>query len=80
MLIIFAHQIIQNAIIMSLVNTTYEEIKQRAENVGLSIAKLCREADISESTVQRWRVGATDPLRTMRAIDDVLRRYEAANE
>ena len=61
---------------MSLTQITYADIKQRADAVGLSIAKLCREADISESTVQRWRVGTTDPLRTVRAIDNVLKRYE----
>ena len=60
--------------------TTYDDIKQRADAVGISIAKLCREADISESTVQRWRTGMTDPLRTVRAIDAVLQRYEAENE
>ena len=66
----------ENANPMSL--PTFAEIKDRADAVGLSLSRLCREADISESTIQRWRRGDTDPLRTVRAVDAVLCRYEKA--
>jgi predicted transcriptional regulator len=55
---------------------TFKDIKERADRCGLSLSKLCREADISETTMQRWRRGDTDPLRKMRAVDEVLRRME----
>jgi predicted transcriptional regulator len=57
---------------------TFNDFKKRADRLGLSLSKICREADISESTIQRWRRGDTDPLRTVRAVDEVLRRYEEA--
>jgi len=56
--------------------STFEEIADRAAAIGLSLAQLCREAEVSESTIQRWRRGDTDPFRTVRRIDDVLRRHE----
>ena len=57
---------------------TFQEIKERATAVGLSLSQLCREAEISESTIQRWRRQDTDPLRKMRAVEEVLRRHEEA--
>jgi len=57
---------------------TFDEIKQRATAVNLSLSQLCREAQISESTIQRWRRQDTDPLRKMRAVEAVLRRHEEA--
>ena len=61
---------------MSLPN--FDDIKNRADALGLSLSKLCRDADISESTLQRWRRGDTDPLRKIRAVDDALKKHEDA--
>ena len=55
---------------------TFDDIADRAAAIGLSLAQLCREAEVSESTIQRWRRGDTDPFRTVRRLDDVLRRHE----
>ena len=56
----------------------FDDIKLRADALGLSLSKLCRDADISESTLQRWRRGDTDPLRKIRAVDDALKKHEDA--
>lgn len=58
----------------------FDDFKLRADALGLSLSKLCRDADISESTLQRWRRGDTDPLRKIRAVDDALKKHEGARD
>jgi transcriptional regulator with XRE-family HTH domain len=55
---------------------TYQSIADRAAAAGLELKQLCAEAGIAASTLWRWKSGKTDPLKTVRNIEDVLRKHE----
>jgi len=55
---------------------TYQSIADRAAAAGVELKDLCADAGIAASTLWRWKTGKTDPLRTVRNIEDALRRYE----
>lgn len=53
------------------------EIKARADKIGISLKALCREAEREHSTVYRWVNGETDPgltayAETCEALERVL--------
>lgn len=55
---------------------TYQSIADRAASAGVELKELCAEAGIAASTLWRWKAGKTDPLKTVRNIEDALRKYE----
>jgi hypothetical protein len=55
---------------------TYQSIADRAAAAGVELKDLCADAGVAASSLWRWKTGKTDPLRTVRNIEDALRRYE----
>jgi transcriptional regulator with XRE-family HTH domain len=54
------------------------DIEARARSAGLSMAEVCRRADIAQSTFQRWKTGETEPnLAVYRRLVEVTRRLWA---
>jgi predicted transcriptional regulator len=54
------------------------DVERLADEVGLSVAELCKRANIAHTTFYRWRVGRTSPtLDVYRRLQDVLRAAQA---
>lgn len=53
-----------------------DAIEKTAADLGLSLAQLCRAAQVPYSTVWRWRTGVTSPL--VKTVGEVIDRLEAA--
>lgn len=50
-------------------------LEQEASSLGVSVSRLCREAQINRSTVQRWKQGLTEPnMFSIRRFKDILQR------
>lgn len=56
---------------------TPKEIKDRAEDIGLSYVSLCKEAGVAPSTFNRWLNGKTNPIKSYRQIVETLEAKEA---
>lgn len=41
--------------------TTFEKVQDMARKAGISIAELCRRANVSRGTLTRWEKGETAP-------------------
>ena len=54
----------------------FKNLVKRAEAANVSVAQICRDADISYSTVVRWIRGETDPTRKIERVEQALRKYE----
>ena len=57
---------------------TIDEIEDRADALDVSLRDLAKLANVSVWTVRRYKAGATDPLRKLKALDAALRKLEAA--
>lgn len=54
-------------------------LEQAAAEADISMAAICREAGVHQSTITRWKAAKTDPLRKLRALEAaflVLRRQQ----
>lgn len=40
---------------------TPEQIEERARMAGMSLAEVCRRANIAQSTFTRWKAGVSEP-------------------
>lgn len=58
-----------------------EEVEILIRTRGLSVARICREADINQATFQRWKNGSDMSLSTYNAIASAFHRLcESKNE
>lgn len=58
---------------------TAEDIEARAKAASLSIAELCRQAGVAQSTFHRWRGEKTSPsVETVQRMLDVVAAQERA--
>lgn len=48
--------------------STVEEVEQLIRERGLSVARVCRQANISQTTFQRWKHGSDITLSTYNAV------------
>jgi transcriptional regulator with XRE-family HTH domain len=48
------------------------DVERLADEAGLSVAELCKRANIAHTTFYRWRIGRTSP-----SLDVYRRLYEA---
>lgn len=54
-----------------------EKLEVRAGKVGLTIASLCKLADVSPVTFNRWKSGVVGPsVRKMKSLQRVVARHE----
>ncbi len=57
------------------ISDTYKSVVFGCQNAGISIAKLCRTADVSQSVIQRWK--REEPLsikiyrKLMKALEEI---------
>lgn len=51
---------------------TYQDIKTKCENLGVSISHVCREAGVDRSILERWKNEEPKTLKTLNAINDTL--------
>tara|TARA_R100001129_G_scaffold173313_1_gene144683 strand:+ start:2499 stop:2690 length:192 start_codon:yes stop_codon:yes gene_type:complete len=57
----------------------FKKLVSRASDANVSVAQICRDADISYSTVVRWIRGDTNPTRKIERVEQALRKYEQAD-
>jgi predicted transcriptional regulator len=56
---------------------TAAQIKERAARAGLTITRLCKEAGVAVSILNRWEIGETSPtLRNVARLLDTLAKHE----
>ena len=56
-----------------------ENLKDRAQRAGVSMATVCKRAGVAQSTFTRWKAGTYEPtMRKLRRMQDVLTEAEAA--
>jgi transcriptional regulator with XRE-family HTH domain len=54
------------------------EIERLADDAGLSVAELCKRANVAHTTFYRWRLGRTSPsLDIYQRLKEVLRAAQA---
>lgn len=66
---------------MSLMNQihipTWNEIEEACATAGLTVAAMCRRADIDQAAFSRWKSGKGTPtLGTIQKMVDAIRREE----
>lgn len=44
---------------------TPEDVEAKASAAGMSIADICKRADVAQSTFSRWKAGKTSPTLTI---------------
>lgn len=55
------------------INQIVDDFEARAKAAGMSVAALCKKADVAQSNWARWRAGVTQPtLRTINRIEAAL--------
>ena len=52
----------------------YTSLKTECDSLGISISKLCREADVDRSLLERWRKNEPQSIKTYRLLVDALER------
>ena len=58
-----------------------QDLKDRADAVGLKVPELCRRAAIAPSTVNRWLSGDTMPnLRLLAKVEKIVSEAERSKE
>jgi predicted transcriptional regulator len=57
---------------------TWGEIEAACDAAGLTVAAMCRRADIDQAAFSRWKGGKGTPsLRTIQKMVDAIKREEA---
>lgn len=59
---------------------TPDEIKADAKAHGMSIAALCRHADVDAATYYRWRKGKVPAVRIIQKLVDTINAYPTNGE
>jgi len=58
---------------------TYSSLKTQCDELGISVAKLCREANVDRSLLVRWRNKEPNTLKIYNALLQALSRIQSRN-
>lgn len=58
----------------------YSSLKSQCEALGISLSKLCREADVDRSVLERWRRSEPKSIRTYNALVEALEKFKSSNQ
>lgn len=56
---------------------TYSSLKSECDKLGISVSKLCREAQIDRSVLERWRKKEPQTLKIYNALQQALLRIQS---
>lgn len=58
----------------------YTSLKSQCDALGISLSKLCREADVDRSVIERWRRSEPKSIRTYNALVEALEKLKTSNQ
>lgn len=58
----------------------YTSLKTQCDALGISLSKLCREADVDRSVIERWRRSEPKSIRTYNALVEALEKLKTRNQ
>lgn len=61
-------------------NDIYSSLKSECDSLGISISKLCREAEVDRSVLERWRRSDPKSIKTYNALLDALEKLKQSNQ
>jgi predicted transcriptional regulator len=61
-------------------NDIYSSLKSECDSLGISISKLCREADVDRSVLERWRRSDPKSIKTYNALLEALEKLKQSNQ
>lgn len=61
-------------------NDTYNSLVVGCAHAGISIARLCREADVDRSVLVRWKREEPKSIRTYLKLKETLERLKSSNQ
>lgn len=68
------HQTSQNV-----TENTYSSLKTQCDKLGISVAKMCREANVDRSLLARWRNKEPNTLKIYNTLLEALSRIQSRN-
>ena len=56
--------------------SVFEEIKTKCEKLGISLSKLCRDASVDRSILERWKLSNPKSIETLNKLNEQLKKIE----